>query len=203
MSWVTSAPLGCPGWRRSGHAGGPGWGAQHPQEEQPCCSCCPMDGGSWRRGTPGLSQSEGRLMLWLWCRDGEVPQRKEGAACISTAPVGGHGAGPQPWPGDSGDRLGCPQSPPAPAAIASHMEPAQFGCTGNVAPQDAAPTHPCLPLAHPTCPPSPTKPHPPRQMSHLPAFPAPFPPHTPHWCPALPGCCALCTDINGLGKKIL
>lgn len=52
-------------------------GGQDPKEEP---SCCPMDGHSWHRGTPGLSQSEGRLRMWLCCRDGEIAQRKEGEA---------------------------------------------------------------------------------------------------------------------------
>lgn len=180
-------PPGWPGWRRSGCPGGPGWGAQDPQEEQSRCSCCPMDGDSWHRGTPGLLQSEGRLRMWLWCRDGEVAQRKEGVAST----VGSHGAGPQPCPVALGTRwgAGCPNP-------CQHWQPGTPSCTHTPLPAPCTSHLPSQPYKK-------SSPWGRGATSQLSQLHLPLTPHTgaqgaPH---ALPGCCALCTDINGSGEK--
>lgn len=165
------SPPGCPGWRRSGCPGGPGWGAQDPQEEHSHSSCCPMDGDSWHRGTPGLLQSEGRLRMRLQCRGGEVAQREEGVAST----VGSHGAGPQPCPVALGTRwgAGCPNP-------CQHWQPGTPSCSTHTplpAPLHVPPALPALQIILPL-----------GQRSHFAAFPAPSPPHTPHWCPGCSSC---------------
>lgn len=170
-------PPGCPGWRRSGPPGG----LRTLRESSHAAPAAPRLAQRDTRASPEWGQAQDVALL----RDWEVAQRKEGEASPSLVLV------------TLGTRWGVP-SPCQPLQPSHPPRRQQFGGTGTVAPRAAAPTHPRLSPALP----APQKILPQGQRSHLPAFPA----HTgaqsaPH---ALPGCCALCTDINGSGgKKIL
>lgn len=134
----------------------------------------------------------------------DFPRVRAGSGCGCAAGMGRlpkgrrekhqhHRAGPQPCPGDSGDKLGCPQS------WSLHPSQSQHSL-GTLATWHPKIQHPHIPAGPLHIPPALQKiiPWPDEPLA---SSPSPISPSHPTVVLRVPGCCALCTDTNCLGKK--